>query len=200
MSDPATSATGSSVSGLPGTFYSDGSFDHATFLPASQAQQPLHNHQIKTTLQSSLSAVSAASSPSSPLFSSSCRLHGVGRDASPNIPRVRHRAAVPHRRPIVAVTSTVEPSRPMHQPRSSSQTQPSVQSTDPLCPLRRNQTQPHRRLRCTALTPTPCAFRDALRPHSSRSLLVPPPPIWSRDHRGHTSHRLSRPFGMLAHA
>ena len=145
MSDPATSATGPLVSGLPGAFYCDRSFDHTTFLNARQVQrhQPLHIHQTKAPLQSLSSVVSAVSSSLSPSSLSLCRSHGAGhRNANPSPPRVPHQVAVPRQRSIVAVTFTTEPSPPMHLHHSSIKTQTQSQNIHPLNPYRRNQTLP----------------------------------------------------------
>src|SRR5713101_6079514 len=123
------------------------SFDHTTFLIARQVQrhQPLHIQQAKATLQLLSSVVSAVSSSSSPSSLSLYRSHGAGhRNANSNPPRVPHQVAVPLRRPIVAVTSTTEPSPPMHPHHSSNQTQTLTQNTHPLNPSRRNQTLPPR--------------------------------------------------------
>ena len=146
MSDPATSATVPSVSGFPGAFYYDRSFDHTTFLNARQVQQrhqPLHIHQTKATLQLSSSVVSAVSSSSSPSSLSLSRSHGaVHRKAKSSPPRVPHQVVAPLRRSIVAVTSTTEPSPPMHPHHSSNQTQTPTPNTHPSNPSRRNQTLP----------------------------------------------------------
>lgn len=145
MSDPATSATVPLVSGLPGAFYYDRSFDHTTFLNARQVQrhQPLHGHQTKATLQLLSSVVSAVSSSLLPSSLSLCRSRGAGhRNANSSPPRVPHQVAVPLRRSIVAVTFTTEPSPPMHPHPSSNQTQTPTQNIHPLNPSRRNQTLP----------------------------------------------------------
>jgi hypothetical protein len=147
MSDPATSATVPLVSRLPGAFYYDRSFDHTTFLNARQVQrhQPLHIHTTKATLRLLSSVVLAVSSSLPPSSLSLCRSHGGGhRNANSSPPRVPHQVAVPLQRPIVAVTSTTEPSPPMHPHHSSNQTQTLTQNTHPSNLSRRNLTLPPR--------------------------------------------------------
>ena len=145
MSDPATSATGPLVSRFPGAFYYDRSFDHTTFLNARQVQrhQPLHSHQIKATLRLLSSVVLAVSSSLLPSSLSLCRSHDGGhRNAKSSPPKVPHQVAVPLQRPIVAVTSTTEPSPPTHQHHSSNQTQTLTQNTHPSNLSRRDLTLP----------------------------------------------------------
>ena len=128
----------------PELFTMIGHLTTPTFLNARQLRyQPLHIHQTKATLRLLSSVVLVVSSFLPPSSLSLYRSHGGGhRNANSSPPRVPHQVAAPLQRPIVAATSTTEPSPPMHPHHSSNQTQTPTQNTHPSNLSRRNLTLP----------------------------------------------------------